>query len=103
MKTIKQSPTEVVTDADWWNQYMLMQLGLTALMCVAKTGDENVFELLLENNADAMKKDCVSSVERNCCFCQCSCGFSCVETVLFRFAWVWLYHSVTIQLGTHYE
>jgi ankyrin repeat protein len=36
----------------------------TALMCTARVGDEDIFELLLKHNADVMKKDSVSSFEK---------------------------------------
>ena len=42
--------------------HMLMQLGRTALMCAATKGDEEIFNLLMEHNADVMKKDCVSFI-----------------------------------------
>jgi hypothetical protein len=43
---------------------MLMQMEWTALMCTARVGDEDIFELLLKHNADVMKKDSVSSFEK---------------------------------------
>jgi hypothetical protein len=39
-----------------------MQLGLT-FICSAKSGDPNTCQLLLQHDADVMKKDCVTVVE----------------------------------------
>ena len=41
---------------------MLMQYGRTALMIAATTGDEEIFDLLLEHEADVMQRDYVSFV-----------------------------------------
>ena len=39
---------------------VLMQRGNTALMIAATNGDEEIFDLLLEHDADIMKKTSVS-------------------------------------------
>ena len=41
---------------------MLMQLGVTALMITAVLGDEAIFNLLVEHNADVTKKADVSFI-----------------------------------------
>ena len=41
---------------------MLMQWGGTALMCTAKGGDEEIFDVLIEHSADVMMKNNVSFI-----------------------------------------
>ena len=47
---------------------MLMQLGVTALMITAWVGDEAIFNLLVEHNADVTKKADVSFIWEISCF-----------------------------------
>ena len=44
------------------NTIVLMQAGLTALMIASQIGDVEIFDLLLENHADVMKKSRVGFV-----------------------------------------
>ena len=59
---------------------MLIQGGVTALMITAWVGDEAIFDLLVEHNADVTKKVDVSFHLRDVMLCSCtrSSGFVCV-------------------------
>ena len=38
------------------------KLGMTALMCAARQGDEEIFDILINHNANVMMKDNVSFI-----------------------------------------